>query len=287
MTVHFLIVNNERTGSTFLQTSLNQLPGVFTDYEILWPRSSGTGNPDKPIASHRHFGINIFNCRTFLEEMNAEAGSVGTRMTLHSSRTNQAHMHVGELEGYIPPEIRVIHLTRNYFDVLKSQKLRLGANILSEHAVASLNGDEKQADTENVRQLVRDSDTYKESEYFYFKDLQMEPLMEALTAMISNDLAFIQLTRRADHGMTIDYQEIKDRLSGVADFIGAEATPETVQQIVDKPVTRKLGRLADELMPDYEKLKYFCEMSNRGVRKIIDQQIPLSEVIKDGEIVLP
>ena len=116
----FLALSNTRCGSTLLQTSLARLPGVATDFELML---DGSTPVSEGVPGYAPVITNDWKWKQFLGTISSTAPIVGTRV-IFTGRSFFSPEDASRLMAGIDPDIAIIHTVRDYFDILKSSRVR-------------------------------------------------------------------------------------------------------------------------------------------------------------------
>jgi len=289
--IKFLIVSNARSGSTWLEMMLGELPDVATDFEFKWrPRRYAP----KPL--HIVISDGGFSCADAMDRIKGGTSAVGSKLVL-DPRVHTAQEY-RDLARTIEPGIRVIHLTRDYADTLFSI-LRGTDNLLREGYRRS-----GSALFETLReQTVPRAATAHRGRFPSFPRW-MERLAAAaipegikkglrtryrhrasvaecrrfLDVMLAHDQWIAGLSSERGHAMRIDYAAVPARFADVTAFVGSNATNAEREKILEDPPTQKLPRVAvDELVSDVGAVRALAaEYQER-------RDSPVGDAVKKGD----
>jgi len=196
----FLILSNPRTGSTWLELMLAALPDIQADYEIKW-QPEYEPNPLVHIVLGRGGSV--------AEELTSR-GLDGSKLVLDYRQ--HLTLEYSALAACIDPRIKLIHLTRDYFDVVCS---------VARGCFHKLG---KPSDTELARNL-----TTLESDQGLPITLRTPP-----HALWMND-DWIRSLAQTHEILTLGYTEIPARFEEVARFVGSEATVTELVKVLSNP----------------------------------------------------
>src|SRR5215831_3091646 len=108
----FLILSGSRSGSTWLASMVNALPDVRTDYEMQWY--------DGPLT-HMHVSMKQpnFDVRATLLRIVGVGHIFGSKVTVPGTQRLGGDDFM-KLSFLITPDIKLVHLSRNYLDCFLS-----------------------------------------------------------------------------------------------------------------------------------------------------------------------
>jgi hypothetical protein len=225
----FLIISNARAGSTYLMTSLGALPGVFTDYQLSW-RTRLSPSPVEIVIPGPGY-----NCREFLEGLSAGSPVVGSKLTLTSVECPTVE-DVNGLSACIDPHIRILHLTRQYWEILKSANARGFQNLIEpgENRIDS--------ESEVFKAIVESNPGFSTSLPLRRVEASLDVLRTMLVCYFVNDLVAIEIARKAERSLHVFYSRIQEDFPAIVDCVGASCGEETWREIMDRPITKKLDK---------------------------------------------
>lgn len=262
----FLIVSNGRTGSTWLETMLGELPDVEVDYEFKWaPRY-----PSSP--SHMVIPSKDFSCSQALEGISSTAPIVGSKLVLDPSMwLDRNDDEYRELKATIDKDIRIIHLKRNYADTFFSHcrgyanMLRVRDRSANSKILASIENSLSEDTKYNlVRKMIRDK-----------KKQAVPPIacVVHMKALLENDKWIAILREQRVHFIDIDYSEIPSRFAEIVKFIGSGASKGKINDVLRNSPTKKLPSVrASEYIQNAEeivKISYVFEAKKRLFNNIL------------------
>ena len=262
----FLIISNARAGSTYLMTSLGALPGAFTDYQLSWGIRLLL-RPVEIVISRPGY-----DCRKFLEGLDPQSSMVGSKLTLTSFNKLLTAEDVNGLSARIDPHIRILHLTRNYWDIL------LSANAREFHH--AIDPDENRIDREPkiFKAIVDSNPGLSTSPPIRPVEASLDVLRTMLICYFVNDLVAIEITRKAERSLHVSYSRIQEDFPEIVECIGAPCDEETCRKIMDRPVTKKLDNIPDSALPYADQLKPVANHFYRKILELIEQDLPVSSV---------
>lgn len=247
---YFLIISNGRTGSTWLVTSLDQIPDVTARHELKWP--DGT-----PMRSDAQYVLDPGeNVRGAIDAVCAKK----TRPVKGSKLVFNPYTFHGEsvfaaLSENIDRRIATVLLKRRYLETWLSWKARGVYHEVNEafHAddfstnsmVRAMQALQKPQNTHLV--LCHNGEVLaplQEGATYY----PLETAIDDLLQFFSNDMQALGIVK-ARKGMVVDYSSVKTSLPAVARYIGTKSAPSVVENSVSRPLTKKLDPLEDYLHP--------------------------------------
>lgn len=256
----FLIAGNARSGSTWLETSLGDLPGVFTDLEFVWRPSFA------PQFVHYVIEDEGASFRRALLELSPDARVIGSKFVADPHRLypiGREH----ELLDALDADIRVIHLTRSYFDMLLSGCAR---GFVHERNPAA----ERPAPNSRMMDLIAESTSASPRRV----ELDEADIAVRLLTMFLNDLLIIDMTRRVRQWTHVSYRDIVPNLHRLGEFIGAPEDGAALTTAIWHPRTRKLAPLDPSLLPKHHAVSDLAAYLD-GVRDLaILNHLPASEI---------
>lgn len=273
---YFLSVSNPRTGSSYLVTALNELPGVHADYEFKWQPSY------VPHDVHLVMSSDEWDCRRELSRIGDGAAVGGSKLVFDCQQHERGD--VAEICRRIPTDIPIIHLTRDYFDIILSLKARGAFNLPNREPSTDGNGSKIAAALQSFGEQKR----YQDLEAGRPANISRARFEETLVHLIQNDLICLALSQQAERSIRVDYTDLHDRLPEVAHFVGYKGPSEAIDAVRQNPITRKLKALSDDLIPNAAEYRRICEMVYAKVLFTCEMDIPFGEVwSEDGSINLP
>jgi len=247
---YFLIISNGRTGSTWLLTSLDQIPDVTARHELKWP--DGT-----PMRSDAQYVLDPGeNVRHAIDAVCAEK----TRPVKGSKLVFNPYTFHGEsvfaaLSDNIDRGTATILLKRRYLETWLSWKARgvyhelneayQGDDFSTNSMVRAMLALQKPRNIHLV--LCHDGETLapqQEGARYY----PLETAIDDLLQFFSNDMQALGIVK-ARKGMVVDYSSVKTSLPAVARYIGTKSAPSVVESSLSQPLTKKLDPLEEYLHP--------------------------------------
>jgi hypothetical protein len=256
----FLIIGNMRTGSTWLETLVGALPDVVTEFELKWrPRYA-------PRAVHRVLDTGSSTVDDILEEFESELPVAGSKLILDLDYLSP--IEFTKLEAKLGPEIRIIHLTRDLRSIFLSRRRGV---------YHRPNRDSTIRVSERIRAAIEEADIAKANAQPSPERVHKSDCYDELAIYVRNDSRFAQLAGTHGRYLHIDYDDIPKRLTEVAQFVGSEAGPDIVHEVLaNSPTVRlppiepkQLVKNVDELAPLFEhfealRKRFFDQAAARG-----------------------
>ena len=223
----FLIVSNLRSGSTWLEMMLGELYDIYVDYEFKWSPKY------KPHPVHYVIADSHFSCGNILDEF-GPSPVVGSKLTFDDVRLSKREY--AQLFSTIDPDIKIIHLTRNYYDIINS----LSRGIL--HLQGRL---EKTKDTTIAKEITNFSLHPNFHAMLYNtkkKKINAKDCYNRLFSLLQNDI-WIHNLRKTHSYIRVDYAHISTFLPRIIDFVGSSADKKNIDMILLDPPTKKLPKV--------------------------------------------
>jgi hypothetical protein len=225
----FLIVGNMRTGSTWLETLLGGLPDVVTEFEFKWrPRYS-------PLAVHRVLDTGSPIVDQTLEEFESDLPVVGSKLVLDPIYLSPIEFK--KLKTKLGPELRIIHLTRDLHSIFLSRRRGVYHRFNHESSIRV---------SDQLKAAIDDADISRAGVHPSPERVAKSDCYDELAIYVRNDVRFAELARTHPHYLPVDYDEIAERLTEIARFIGSEAGRDTTAAILENSPTAKLPRVRPE-----------------------------------------
>ena len=272
---YFLIASSVRSGTTYLGTSLNELPGVTFDYELKW----------KPHFELHEVHVLMtepgWRCKPFLESLSADAEIVCSKLALEAEVCLRRD-DVPEILETVEEDVAIVHLTRNNFDIIMSLQLRGSITALN-RPLSSLN---------SGKRVLLDAHE-KETEWLEVRGgyPSIKPthdfngMKKLALNLFQNDLIVSAIANKAARSMRLDYASIFEILPRVAEFVGYDADPAAIEEVRDNPVTRKLPALDPNGLPEADRLRTWCNLLYDKMQLICEMGMPYDEIWReDGDI---
>lgn len=213
-----------RSGSTWAQTMLAQLRDVATDYELKWKPAYNLDPLHIPVDEK-------FSFKSFFDGL-GQAKVKGSKLTFDFFTFNESDL----LSQCIPSEIAIVHLTRNYFEVLNSYYRGICHNY-QENASLAL----KSPMIHNA--LMRSQRVFSEINNKKFEEkkrkISEEEAAKILDIFLSVDEWSCGLSSKHPY-FRLDYSELNEKFIEMAKFIGSKEKEEKMLSVLESPPTSKL-----------------------------------------------
>lgn len=205
---------------------LGDLPGVKVDYEFKWAPAY------EPRPLHRVITGADFDCMQELLALGGPDYLSGSKLTFDGVFISDDEY--AQLRQAIDPRIRIVHLVRDYRQVLNSITRRVQHKLRCFDAAPYSTYYNAIRDIDHIRvqweSLPRDSKQRR---------LPIGQTLSRLNALVRNDIFSAKLCRMNSY-MRVDYQGIKSKFSEIASFIGCQASAADISRILAAPPTVKL-----------------------------------------------
>ena len=284
---YFLTVSNGRSGSTWLITSLAMLPDVSADFEVKFAPSVNF----ELVDSHLLLTPGGPGFPSLIAQRLENAPIMGSKLVLDYHKAFSA-ADIDALCEAVTPDVRIVHLTRPYADMMKSFA-RGVTNVLNPNFVPQ-DKQKAQAHFKNVGQMsersVKDLRLYLVRQQFDYAMLKARRLggqkwkkvyfldfVRRLLVLFFNDLVLTELARRSQSSMTVAYKDIGTKLQDIGTFIGSQAGAEDYKRILEAPMTKKLEPRADRII-NWALLEEICHTLDAGLAEHRKSGAPLSDV---------
>ena len=280
---HFLILANPRCRTTLLQTSLARLSDCVSDYELFWDGENPKAT-DKPPFS---FVVrNDWSWRKFFEGFSKTATITGTRVIVHGTAYYTPEEACGFISS-IPRDIAIIHIVRDYFEILKSSRIRDHITWISEDALETALDDNPEGRDSLMWQGLREDALRSIDGRRNPGNPSVEDSQQILFRFFINDLVITEIARRADRKMVVAFEDVTHRFHEIAGFVGSRCSREVCDHIIETPVALRLPPIPDEELREWKHLRQVCDILNAGLQSFIARDIPLDQVWTGGQIHVP
>ncbi len=217
-----------RSGSTWLELLLKEVPGVYSDFEVKW--APNMQNYEK-IRHDLHIYLTgpHMNVSDELSKRMPEGDIVGSKLVLdHFDYSDES---LAALKKTIPKDMKIIFLWRHPTDIILSIK-RGVSNKLGNHA-----GNTKmESELKKMQHIFNDRDY--DADFFFFdrRDFLKDILLFSRQHCWCRSLA-----AHVDDFMEVDYNEVNKRFTEIVRFIGSDAPVAVLDAIKNNPITVKTG----------------------------------------------
>jgi len=263
----FILISNQRCGSTWFITSIGNCKAVSTDYEVKWSKSLLIGQPspyhlflsDKKIE-------NIFN---YFPNMDKHT-LYGTKFVFDFYRAFPANHYNKFINKF--NNFKIIHITRDYIDILKSKLIGKVIHLL----------DPK--NFENKR-LIDSTILAKQKDYVEKLQLsksnneivRMKDANSYLTNLFINDVLTLSLKNQNQY-LNLKYEDLKTNMHLVSDFLNI-SVEDLNQNFFVKPVIKKNKLNYKNNFENYEDLKKINTKFKQKIDFLINNNFDFNKVI--------
>ena len=258
----FLIVANNRSGSTWLETALGALPDVYADYEIK------LGARDYSNPAHVLIGTEYDTVSDFLKSQASVAEIVGSKLVFDTGPSPL--QEVDALREAIGSGVKIIHLVRSISEVFLSRRRGFyhAYNERTEHASDSI-----------ILNMIKSSPVAGSIPDPDKTEVDLIECFKEVASIVQNDLLVSQL--REIYGndyILIDYESITSCFGEIVSFIRSSAAESEISRIVSEPPIAKLPAIEPhDLVTNYDELKpVFQEMESMR-----------NGLVRDSSLILP
>jgi len=243
----FLVVSNMRSGSTWLATTLGALPDVVTDYEIKWKINY------EPHKIHYVLSEDSPTVSNLLDSLDANMPLVGSKFVFDPVELSKSDYV--NLRNKFSRDLRIIHIVRRYRDIFLSSRRGFYHQLneasprrVSEHLMASFAGS-------SPGQVIKPAEPAHISPVACYEELKI---------YLDGDVWGARLREEGFSYLLVSYEHLGEHIPEIAKFIGSSATPETVADLVERPVTLKLPEVpATEVIANITELDPLFEQFER------------------------
>mgnify|MGYP001373573427 CR=1 FL=1 len=235
MSKKFILVSNQRCGSTWFITSVGNCDKVITDFEVKWSKELllGKQSPYHLFLKDNSF-YNIFNENSF----SGENILVGTKFVFDFYKQFPPEHYldfINKFQGY-----PIIHLQRDYIDVLRSKLIGKVTHLLNTQYLEK-------------NRLIDKTIFAKQNEYINIienskknkKTISFNVANTYLINLFINDVMTLSLKKTNDL-LTIDYEEIKQNLDKISNFLNLS------KEDLNKNFFKKSTILKNKTKHDYD-----------------------------------
>lgn len=263
----FILFSNQRCGSTWFITSVGNCNNVITDYEIKWSKNNLSGKPSPYHLFLDEIKIdNIFN--------NFKISQVekiyGTKFVFDFYKAFPAKNYLTFLDSFL--EYKIIHLQRDYLDILKSKLLGRVSHLLDinqskKSRLIDVTILKKQSDYLNIQK------NFKESS----KKINFVAAKSYLINLFINDVLILSL-RKKNYFLNIKYSEIKDKILAISDFLNLPVEDLKIN-FFEKPTILKNNLNYGDNFENYLDLQKLNLKLKNKINDLINMDFDFNEVI--------
>lgn len=280
---NFLIIGNGRTGSTWLEFMLNNLPGVQANYEF-----KIFLNKYKLTKFHIPITLNdiaiIEKLHLYLTDK--KAAVLGSKLILDANQFLE-EAYFTELYKYFSREksnIKLIHLHRSYYELFLSWNCRsiyhdlvrrkIPSNIKKHQEVKVkiyISGINKNSDLDLENEYKNDSSNKLKMHYY-------NDILFRLFSLFYNDLMVQKILQNLDMGVAIPYNEISSNFSRVTTYCGIKASQQDIDYVLKNPETLKLSSLENLIYPS-DLFAQHARLLDIKLASVISKKIKIDNIL--------
>lgn len=260
MKTKFLIVGNVRCGATWLQTLLSKSEQIFCEEELRWRSSS------IPSKHRVHLDKTSFGISEYLESRKDFAQIVGTKLLLDPQKHDEKEWI--ELFETVDSETHIIHIQRNYKDILKSIIQNQGYRVRKELSTQPTNI------LKGILDLLKGFSPGEQK-------LSVKECEAIAAALYQNDNQISLIQKDKSRYLPIDYEEIQEQLPAILRFIGVEAYATQASRMLVTSDLEKLPVMREPSVLKYSKTKTFLN-AYEGLRTFLVNMNYISEEAKSS-----
>ena len=279
---YFLIAGNTRVGSTWVQSSLNSFPGVFSLREIRWKMPYA--EPIYPV--HNYIEDDTVSISELLEsgfisklEQHQDINVIGAKLKFDPYGFVPPK-YFEKLKTIIEENVFVTLIRRPYVEIFQTWKLygiRHLANLETEKLhIENTKALKSSGELDNLclfyehhkiplrsNEITLETKTNLKDLFKNTKDKTIYPLEDAihdLFVLFYNDIMFLDVMKNAQQFNWINYASIEKDFHGIAKNLLPGLKPEKSLQSIQEAPTSKIETCSDDL----EKMtnNALCEISN-------------------------
>jgi len=265
--VTFLALSNARSGSTYLQSLISAIEGVSCDYEYSLKAYSDNPSPNRRIIRH-----GISNIHSDIIQHLPASSCVGSKLVLPLYEF-LSDEEVLEINSSIPVEIKIIHLTRNYWDLLKSN---LSRGVVHDFDAGGRGLDPTSTMYKVLAEFRKDNDPNTKGK---FVDLPPAALLGYLKNLVRNDFVFLEIARK-NESLLVPYEKINLLLGSVAAFLGKTISTKEIEKILLSPMLKKLPAIPDTNMAQEPMLRPVADNCYLDLLQGIQSGLSGKEILK-------
>ena len=239
---HFILISNQRCGSTWLVTSIGNCKNIKTDYEIKWSEELLIG---KPSPYHLFLkNQNFDEIFSKLKKKNYES-IIGSKFVFDFYKPfpqNYYEEFLNKFVGY-----KIIHITRDYIDILKSKLIGKVFHILNNKNFKN-------------NRLIDNTIYNKQEEYLKIlkksktnnDKINFNVASSYLINLFINDLMALSLKSKSQY-LNISYREIKNNTKKLSSFLNI-SFEDLQKNLFDTPTILKNKNKYENNFENYDDL---------------------------------
>ena len=241
---NFILISNQRCGSTWFITSVGNCKMVETDYEVKWSKDLLLGKP-----SPYHFFLKedkIENIYKKLSSINNNNKKYGTKFVFDFYKpfpVNNYKKFYNKFEKH-----KIVHISRDYIDILKS---KLFGKVT--HFLDSNNIENKRLIDNTILDKQEEYKKTLESSKISNQQINFQAASSYLLNLFINDVLALSLKNR-NKFMNIKYEEIKTKMFEISNFLKVPLN-ELNENFFEKPTIKKNKIKYKNNFENFEELK--------------------------------
>jgi hypothetical protein len=227
----------------------------------------------EPSGVQRTIRDKTASCRSLLANISQSAEIVGSKIVL-SGAVPISPEQACDLAATIDPDIRILHLTRPYFDMVSSSYGHGAVHLIDRRysegkdsgMIHALHDDSQKKlsaiPAKSTQTIIDDAVLYKLARLRArmgiggpVRFVPYNDIISLLLIFFVNDLALLEARRRAKYWLHIRYSEVARRFQEIVAFVGSRAEPGRVQRITESPVTLKLDAVRGDLIANHKRIR--------------------------------
>ncbi len=269
---NFILLSNQRCGSTWLITSIGNCKMVETDYEIKWSNELLLSEP-----SPYHLFLDKNNLDDIFNKFpNFDINKVYGSKFVYDFYRNLPFTHYQKfLDKFIG--YKILHITRDYIDILKSKLVGnvvhlLDNKYLEKKRLIDKTIFEKQDEYQKMHEL---SKTNK-------KKISFNEANSYLLNLFINDILSLSM-KNYNKYLNIEYEEIKQNTDKISDFLQLPLS-DLNEKLFDKPTIKKNNINYQNNFENYEKLQLLNLKFKSKIDYLKKNNFKLEEVLSYDSI---
>ena len=283
----FLLVGNGRTGSTWLQTTLDQIPDVRTRREIKVRMEYQEPHPLHVYVDEST--TSITDC--IIQACNGTLEASGSRHVLGSKLIFDPYGFLDPnifsfLDKIFGDDISIIFLKRSYASQFLSWKVRGVFHRLNETAINEIEDiDNSLVDVistwpepkllrlalTDMRKPLPTARLDKKVDYVRYP---LQDAIEDLLVLFYNDLNALAISQKRARHMIVDYEEIDHSFEHIAKYVGSSSSQDTIRRAEARPVTQRLDVISPEYVQPAGVLDSFSDCLRQALNIAADSGSP-------------
>lgn len=240
---NFILLSNQRCGSTWFITSLGNCKMVETDYEIKWSKELllSKASPYHLFLDENNLD-NIFN-RFSNIDMNKIYGSKFVFDFYKNLPFNNYNKFLNKFTGY-----KIIHITRDYIDILKSKLVGKVVHLVDPRYI-----EHKRIIDKTIYNKQKEYKKMHELSKTNNKKIGFKEANSYLLNLFINDTLSLSLKNQNNY-LNIEYEEIKKNTDQISDFLKIPLN-ELNEKLFEKSTIKKNNINYQNNFENFENLK--------------------------------